>query len=57
MARPLIVTAGLLDNEMWSDELMLAPRPGFEQKEVTRQFTKILLGLLFFCQTFYVSYV
>jgi benzoylformate decarboxylase len=37
----LVVTAGMLDNEMWSDEGMLAPRPGFDQKEVTRQFTKI----------------
>jgi benzoylformate decarboxylase len=37
----LVVTAGMLDNEVWSDEGMLAPRPGFDQKEVTRQFTKI----------------
>jgi benzoylformate decarboxylase len=37
----LIVTAGLLDNERADDELMLAPRPGFDQKEVNRQFTKI----------------
>ena len=37
----LVVSAGMLDNEMWSDEGMLAPRPGFDQKEVTRQFTKI----------------
>ncbi|MGH9719707.1 MAG: thiamine pyrophosphate-binding protein [Bryobacteraceae bacterium] len=37
----LVVTAGMLDNEIWSDEGMLAPRPGFDQKEVTRQFTKI----------------
>jgi len=37
----LVVSAGMLDNEMWSDEGMLAPRPGFDQKEVPRQFTKI----------------
>jgi len=37
----LIVTAGLNDNEMWSDEAGLAPRPGYDQKEINRQFTKI----------------
>jgi benzoylformate decarboxylase len=37
----LVITAGLLDNEVWSDETGLAPRPGFDQKEVARQFTKI----------------
>ncbi len=37
----LIVTAGLIDNERTDDELMLAPRPGFDQKDVNRQFTKI----------------
>lgn len=37
----LVVTAGLNDNEVWSDETILAPRPGFDQKEVPRQFTKI----------------
>ncbi len=37
----LVVTAGLNDNEMWSDEAQLAPRPGYDQKEVNRQFTKI----------------
>jgi benzoylformate decarboxylase len=37
----LVITAGLLDNEVWSDEAGLAPRPGFDQKEVARQFTKI----------------
>lgn len=37
----LVVTAGMLDNEVWSDEGMLAPRPGFDQKEVPRQFSKI----------------
>ena len=37
----LVITAGLNDNELWSDEASLAPRPGFDQKEVARQFTKI----------------
>jgi benzoylformate decarboxylase len=37
----LVVTAGLNDNELWSDDAGLAPRPGFDQKEVVRQFTKI----------------
>jgi thiamine pyrophosphate-dependent acetolactate synthase large subunit-like protein len=37
----LIVTAGLNDNEAWSDDYVLAPRPGFDQKEINRQFTKI----------------
>jgi benzoylformate decarboxylase len=37
----MVVTAGLLDNEVWSDEGQLAPRPGFSQKEIPRQFTKI----------------
>ena len=37
----LIVTAGLLDNEMQDDNLLLGPRPGFDQKDVNRQFTKM----------------
>ena len=37
----LVITAGLLDNEVWSDDGNLMPRPGFDQKEVPRQFTKI----------------
>lgn len=37
----LVVTAGLNDNEAWSDEVGLGPRPGFDQKEINRQFTKI----------------
>lgn len=37
----LIVTAGLSDNEVWSDDSALAPRPGFDQKEEARPFTKI----------------
>ena len=38
----MVITAGLLDNEMWSDEGILAPRPGFDQKEIPRQFTKFV---------------
>ena len=37
----IVITAGLNDNEVWSDEATLAPRPGFDQKEINRQFTKI----------------
>ncbi len=37
----LVITAGLLDNEVWGDDVVLAPRPGFSQKEIVRQFTKI----------------
>jgi benzoylformate decarboxylase len=37
----IVVTAGLNDNEVWSDEVRLGPRPGFDQKEVNRQFAKI----------------
>ncbi len=37
----IIITAGLNDNELWSDDATLAPRPGFDQKELNRQFTKI----------------
>lgn len=37
----IVITAGLNDNELWSDDVLLAPRPGFDQKEVVRQFTKI----------------
>ncbi|MGH9719760.1 MAG: thiamine pyrophosphate-binding protein, partial [Bryobacteraceae bacterium] len=37
----LVITAGLNDNEVWSDESILAPRPGYDQKEIARQFTKI----------------
>jgi benzoylformate decarboxylase len=37
----LVVSAGLLDNERGDDEILLGARPGFDQKEVNRQFTKI----------------
>ncbi len=29
-----VVTAGLLDNEVYSDNIVLAPRPGHNQKEI-----------------------
>jgi|SRR5579872_1076944 len=38
---PLVITAGLVDNEAWNDDQVLAPRPGFDEKDVTREFTKI----------------
>ena len=37
----LIVTAGMSDNTIAGDDLVLAPRPGFNQSEINRQFTKI----------------
>ena len=37
----LVVTAGMSDNTIGSDDLVLAPRPGFSQSEINRQFTKI----------------
>src|SRR5579863_3543013 len=37
----IVITAGLNDNELWSDDVTLGPRPGFDQKEIVRQFTKI----------------
>jgi thiamine pyrophosphate-dependent acetolactate synthase large subunit-like protein len=37
----IVVTAGLNDNEAWSDDVHLGPRPGFDQKDVNRQFTKL----------------
>ena len=37
----LVITAGLSDNEVWSDDSALSPRPGFSQKEEARPFTKI----------------
>jgi len=37
----LIVSAGLVDNEVFSDDISLSPSPGFDQKEINRQFTKI----------------
>ena len=37
----IVVTAGLLDNQMFSDDVLLGPRPGFDQKDVNQQFMKI----------------
>ncbi len=37
----LVVTAGLLDSETGSDEVVLAAPPGFSQKEIARPFTKM----------------
>jgi benzoylformate decarboxylase len=37
----LVVTAGLVDTTLYSDDLNLAPAPGFSQIETARQFTKI----------------
>jgi benzoylformate decarboxylase len=37
----LVITAGMSDNTIGSDDMVLAPRPGFNQAEINRQFTKI----------------
>jgi benzoylformate decarboxylase len=37
----LVITAGLNDNELWNDDVGLAPSPGYDQKDIPRQFTKI----------------
>lgn len=37
----LVITAGLNDNDLWNDDVLLGPRPGYDQREITRQFTKI----------------
>ena len=37
----LIVTAGMSDTTIYSDDLGLAPAPGYSQTEINRQFTKI----------------
>ncbi len=37
----LVVTAGLVDNASYSDDVRLAPGPGFSQTDINRQFTKI----------------
>ncbi|MBI4478261.1 MAG: thiamine pyrophosphate-binding protein [Acidobacteria bacterium] len=37
----LVVTAGMSDNTVSSDDIGLAPAPGFTQAEINRQFTKI----------------
>jgi thiamine pyrophosphate-dependent acetolactate synthase large subunit-like protein len=38
---PLVVTAGMRENESLSDDFILAARPGWDLKDITRQFTKI----------------
>jgi thiamine pyrophosphate-dependent acetolactate synthase large subunit-like protein len=38
---PLVVTAGLVDNEAWTDNYILAARPGYDEKDINRQSTKI----------------
>jgi len=38
---PMVVTAGMADNSVYSDRVGLGARPGSNQSEVTRQFTKI----------------
>jgi len=38
---PLVVTSGMRENESFSDEFVLAARPGWNLKDMTRQFTKI----------------
>ena len=38
----IVVTAGMNDNELWSDEAGLAPRPGFDQ---THEIQTKVLGL------------
>jgi benzoylformate decarboxylase len=37
----LVITAGMSDNTIASDDMVLAPRPGYSQSEINRQFTKI----------------
>jgi thiamine pyrophosphate-dependent acetolactate synthase large subunit-like protein len=38
---PMVVTAGMSDNSVFSDYVGLGAKPGSSQSEVTRQFTKI----------------
>ncbi len=38
---PMVVTAGMADNTIFSDLIGLGAKPGSDQSEVTRQFTKI----------------
>src|SRR5947207_230594 len=37
----IVITAGLNDNELWNDDVLLGPAPGYDQKDIPRQFTKI----------------
>ena len=38
---PLVVTAGMSDTQINTDNAALAPRPGFTQADIPKQFTKI----------------
>ncbi len=38
---PLVVTAGMRENESFTDDFLLAARPGWDLKDIPRQFTKI----------------
>jgi thiamine pyrophosphate-dependent acetolactate synthase large subunit-like protein len=38
---PLVVTAGMRENESFTDDSWLAARPGWDLKDIPRQFTKI----------------
>lgn len=37
----LVVTAGMVDHEVWCDDIALAARPGYSQTDLNRQFTKM----------------
>ena len=37
---PLVVTSGMRENESLTDDLILAARPGWDMKDIPRQFTK-----------------
>jgi acetolactate synthase-1/2/3 large subunit len=37
----LVVTAGFVDNEIWSDDYYMSPPPGVHQKDLVNAFTKI----------------
>jgi thiamine pyrophosphate-dependent acetolactate synthase large subunit-like protein len=37
----MIVTAGLNDNQTYNDDLILSPRPGYDQRDIVRQWTKM----------------
>jgi benzoylformate decarboxylase len=37
----LVITAGLNDTTVFSDDMHLAPRPGFNQRDINQQFTKL----------------
>ena len=37
----MVITAALIDTGIYSDDVRLAPRPGFNQTDINQQFTKI----------------